>query len=153
MDADTSIGYFDGPTSTVIDAIIAGGFDGAMLELQGNTPEEFKELVEAVNAAHPELADGNRRATEAFRIGPIPVGVGPHRIPIEGDNLARLREVADDAFFVTLDVLDDEGVLVSAADVSDGEIWINERVPPDAVKRMRAVLGDDLRPPPSIPPD
>jgi hypothetical protein len=144
-----SIGCYEGPTHTVIEALIAARFDGAMLELAGDTSEGFEALMESVSAAHPDLADANRRATEAFRIGPIPFRVGFHLLPIEGRNLARLAEtrVDGETFIVELAVRDDEGVLLHAHDVSDGEISVADRVPKEAVARMRAVLGDGLRAP------
>ena len=151
MEEDTSIGYFEGPASAVIEALIAGGFKGAMLELDGDILDDLDEFMETINEAYPHLADGNRRASEAFRIGPIGFGIGPHRVPIEGDNLGRLATLADPGFIVELAVRDEEGVLVHAHDVSNGEIWVSDRVPPEAVARMRAVLGAGLRPPPGGP--
>lgn len=145
--AETSIGYFEGSAETVIDALIAARFEGAVLELDG-VVDDIEEFMESINAAYPELAAGNRRASEAFKIGPITFGIGPHRIPIEGDNLSRLGALSDPGFIVELTVRDDTGVLLRAHDVGDGEIWVDERMPRDAVERMRAVLAPGLRPPP-----
>jgi hypothetical protein len=148
MAAEISLGYYEGSIETVIDALIAAGLDGAMLELEGDVLDELEGLIEAVNAAHPELAEANRRATQAFKIGPITFGVGPHRVPIEGDNLTRLRGIVDPGFITELAVRDADGLLVSAHDVGDGEIWVTERLPKEAADRMRTVLRDGLRPPP-----
>jgi hypothetical protein len=153
MAAETSIGYYEGPTETVIAALIAARFDGAVLELEGEVIDDLEAIMETINAAYPELADGNRRASEALRIGPVGFGIGPHRIPIEGDNLDRLRTITDPGFITELAVHDDHGELVHASDVSDGEIWVADRVPADAVERMRAVLADGLRPPLRMPDD
>ena len=145
MDAETSLGYFKGLAETVIDALIAARLDGAVLELSGDEPEAFEELIATISSAHPELAEANRRASEAFKIGPVSFGIGPHLIPIDGDNLERLRAIAF-GFVTHLSVRDDDGVLVYTHDVGDGEIWVSDRLPHDAVERMRAVLGDGLRP-------
>jgi hypothetical protein len=61
--------------------------------------------------------------------------------------------MADPGFVTELTVRDEDGVLVQAHDVSDGEIWVSDRVPEDAIERMRAVLADGLRPPPRGPGD
>jgi hypothetical protein len=148
MAAEILLGYYEGSIETVIDALIAAQVDGAMLELDGDVSEGLEAFIETINAIHPELADRNRRATEAFKIGPITFGVGPHLVPIEGDNLARLREIVDPGFITELAVRDADGLLVSAHDVGDGEIWVDERVSEEALARMRAVLGDGLRPAP-----
>jgi hypothetical protein len=149
MAPEISLGYYEGPLETVIDALIAAGLDGAMLELQADHPDEFQKLLDSVNAKHPELAEANSRATQAFKIGPISFGVGPHLVPIEGDNLARLRALvaAGEVFLWQLDVHDAEDHLVCAPDLGDNDIWVGERLPAHAVERMRAVLADGLRPP------
>jgi hypothetical protein len=148
-DADIPLSYYRGPTETVIDALIAAELEGATLELQADHPDEFQKLLDSVNAKHPELAEANGRATQAFKIGPIGFGVGPHLVPIEGDNLARLRALvaAGEVFLWQLDVRDAQGHLVWAPDLGDNDIWVGERLPADAVERMRAVLGDGLEPP------
>ena len=151
MAAEISLGYFTGSIETVIDALVAARLEGAMLELEGEALDGFEQFIEEINAAHPELADGNRRATEAFKIGPIRIGTGPSRVPIEGDNLARLRAISDPGFITELSVRDEKGSLLEAHDVGDGEIWVSERMPDDAVARMRAVLAPGLRPPPGDP--
>ena len=137
MDDETSLGYFEGPVETVIDALIAAALDGATLELVTDIADELEALIAARGGDVPEYV----------QMGPIRLGHGPTRLAIEDDTLERIRAiVAGGETPLALTVRDAAGVLVSAPDVGDGEIWISGRLPRDAADRMRAVLGDGLRP-------
>jgi hypothetical protein len=150
-DPDLSIGYYRGPPERVLAALDAAGLDGAVLEMDGNPPEELYDFAEARAAAQQGLAEHVRRR----RYGGV--GLGPFRfggsselpIPIEGDMLAQLREMlgrhADPELATGLRVRDDRGYLVDAPGVGNYEIWVARRVPSEAIEAMRAALGDGLR--------
>ena len=137
MGDKTSLGYFEGPAETVIEALIAAELDGATLELVTDVADELEAFIAARGGDIPEYVQA----------GPIQLGHGPTRLAIEGDDLERIRAiVAGGETPLALTVRDAGGVLVHAPDVGDGEVWVSDRVAADAVDRMRAVLGDGLRP-------
>lgn len=113
--ADIELGHFQGSLDVVLAAIEAAALDGAILELEdGARCAELDEFVDATTRARPDLAAANRRSREVtFRLGPVELGPGgPLRLPIEGDNLARLRQIAarhpDPVIAVHVHVRDDD---------------------------------------------
>src|SRR5690349_4903046 len=94
-EATVSIGYYRGPLDAVLAAIEAAPLEGALIELDGEDPELSK-LVDECCAGYPELAAENERWRRGrLRIGPFkfygPDDTTAYVMPIEGDNLARVR--------------------------------------------------------------
>jgi hypothetical protein len=145
---DFSLGYYQGALDEVLAALQQAHLEGAILELDGSA-NELHDLVEECTAARPDLGEANHRArVGSFRLGPIKFGGGPCLLPIEGDNLARLRALlerhADPDIAFELRVRDADGYLVDAPDVGDNEIWVSNRLPDESVQAFRAVLGENL---------
>jgi hypothetical protein len=95
----------------------------------------------------PALVEANRTAFYgSSRFLFIRFERGPLSLPIEGSNLADLREFleyhADPEVAMEVRVRD----LVEAPDVGDNEIWVSTRLPDESVQALRAALGDNLRP-------
>ena len=146
-DCDVVLGYYRGTVERFVEALIAAHLDDAVLEWSGGLSREVYDLLDERTAHEPELAAANRRSREAFRLGPVTFGCGPGLLPIEGDNLERLLAVCDQHGpfgMVEVNVRDDRGYLVRAHDVGDNEIQVSDRLAPETIERMRAVLGDDL---------
>jgi hypothetical protein len=115
--------------------------------------EELHDLVAARSAARPDLAEANRSARNGrFRIGPVKFGGERRlRVPIEGDNLAQLRELldrhAEPEIAMDLLVRDGAGYLIEAYDVGDNDIFVSSRLPEASIAALRAALGENLRSP------
>lgn len=146
-DCDVVLGYYRGTLERLVEALIAARLEGAMLELSGAADDELYDLLDGRTAHDPELAAANRKSRETFRIGPITFGCGPGLLPIEGDNLERLRLLCarNEPFgVIEVNVRDDRGYLVQAPDIGDNEMWVSDRLSAETIERMRATLGDDL---------
>jgi hypothetical protein len=71
-------------------------------------------------------------------------------MPIEGDSLARVRELldsrADPEIAFEVNVRDEEGYLLEAPDVGNNVILVSPRLPERSIDVIRATLGDSLHP-------
>jgi hypothetical protein len=149
--ADVELGYFRGPLDIVLAALESAHLDGAVLELDPGGSRELDELVDDATRDWPELAEANRSKRRPVRRSwPIELhGARVLSLPIERDNLARLRSVAsrdaDPAIAIHLVVRDDVGYLIEAWDVGNNEVLVSSRLPPASVDAFRDALGEHLR--------
>jgi hypothetical protein len=150
-EATVEIGHYRGGLDALLAGIENAGLEGASIELDGGDAELWA-LIDECTAPYPNLVAENKRARYGvWRFGPFMFGRGTPVMPIEGDNLARVRALlerkADPDVAFHVNVHDHEGYLIEAPDVGDNVIFVSPRLPQRAVDAIRAALREDLRPP------
>jgi hypothetical protein len=147
---ELALGHFRGTLDSLLEAIERAQFDDAILELDSWSAPEVREFALSRTGDRDDLVQLNE-AAGGRRLGPfLALGDGSVFLPIEGDNVAMLRELArklpSQLVALHVHVHRRDHCLLSAFDVGDNEIRVSATVSERQLETIRATLGAGLRP-------